>query len=350
MRTTHCSLILSLICLPFLLAACGGNSDSLPQIGRGGDGNSDCSVTTASVASTTGGPVVGSSFAYQLQDADPTAIAATNFKIMVIDYSRDGTDATQYTQAQLQSLHAAGKKVLAYVSIGEAESYRYYFMPSWLSHIAPSATAPCWLGHVDPDWAGNYAVRYWSEDWQQTMLGYVDKVMAQGFDGVYLDKVDEFEYWSDPANGEGETVAQTKGAQYMIAFVKRIADHARNAGGKPGFLVMPQNGEDLLPYDTDGSFLQAISGMGIEDLIYNGLIPVSAGEVSFRENLLNQIRGAGRTVLVTDYVDDGTGYTGANAARITDFRNKVISAGYLPYAALQDRALDSLNIIPGVQD
>lgn len=341
---------LYLIFLSTLLVACGGNSDSPPQIAGGGDGTHDCSVTTATAALTEGDTVNGSSFAYQLQDADPAAIAGTNFKIMVMDYSRDGTDANQYTPAQLQSLHAAGKKVLAYVSIGEAESYRNYFKSSWLSHDAPSATAPCWLGQVDPDWAGNYAVRYWSEDWQQTMLGYVDKVMAQGFDGVYLDKVDEFEYWSDPANGEGEQVAQAKGAQYMIAFVKRIADHARIAGGKPGFLVVPQNGEDLLPYDTDGSFLQVISGMGIEDLIYDGLTPVSASEVSYREDLLNQIRGAGRTVLVTDYVDDGTGFIGANASRITDFRNKVISAGYLPYAALEDRALDSLNIIPGVQD
>lgn len=332
------------------LSACGGGSSSIGQVGGGGGGSSDCSVTTAIVATTTGGPVAGSSFAYQLQDADPNAIAGTNFQIMVMDYSKDGTDATAYSSMQLQALHAAGKRVLAYVSIGEAESYRYYFSASWLSHNAPSASAPCWLGHVDPDWAGNFAVRYWSEDWQQTMLGYVDKVMAQGFDGVYLDKVDEFEYWSDPANGEGEQVGQGKAAQEMIAFVKRIADHARNTGGAPGFLVMPQNGEDLLPYDTDGSFLQAISGMGIEDLIYDGLTPVSTSEVNFREALLNQIRGAGRTVLVTDYVDDGSGFTGANASRITDFRNQVIAAGYLPYAALEDRALDSLNIIPGVQD
>ncbi len=349
MRSDTGSQVLFFIPLAALLSACGGG-DTLPMVGGGGGGADDCSVTTASVAATTGGPVTGTSFAYQLQNADPAAIGATNFQIMVMDYSRDGTEATKYSPAQLQSLHAAGKKVLAYVSIGEAESYRYYFSSSWLSHNAPSASAPCWLGHVDPDWVGNFAVRYWSEDWQQTMLGYVDKVMAQGFDGVYLDKVDEFEYWSDPANGEGERLGQGKAAQYMIAFVKRIADHARNAGGVPGFLVMPQNGEDLLPYDTDGSYLQAISGMGIEDLIYDGLTPVSSAEVSFRESLLDQIRGAGRTVLVTDYVDDGSGYMGANAARITDFRNKVTGAGYLPYAALQDRALDSLNLIPGVQD
>lgn len=331
------------------LTGCGSGSGGFPSVGGGGGGG-DCSVTTAVSAGTLGGPVMGTSFAYQLQDADPSAIAATNFQIMVMDYSKDGTAATQYTQAQLQSLHAAGKKVLAYVSIGEAESYRYYFSSTWLSHNAPSANAPCWLAHVDQDWAGNFAVRYWSEDWQQLMLGYVDKVIAQGFDGVYLDKVDEFEYWSDPNNGEGEQVDQAKGAQYMIDFVKRIANHARKAGAKPGFLVMPQNGEDLLAFDTDGSFLQAISGMGIEDLLYESLNPVSNSEISFREALLNQIRGAGKTVLVTDYVDDGTGYTGANAARITDFRTRVLAAGYIPYAAFEDRALNSLDIIPGVQD
>ena len=330
------------------LTGCGGGgSDSLSG---GGGSDISCAVTTATVAETTGTPLSGGSFAYQLHNADPAAIAASNFRIMVMDYSADGTEAAKYSPSQLQTLHAAGKKVLAYLSIGEAESYRYYFSSSWLAGNKPSNQAPCWLGHVDPDWAGNFAVRYWSEDWQQRMLGYVDKVMTQGFDGVYLDKVDEFEYWSDKNNGESEQVPAGQGAREMIAFVKRIADHARNAGSQPGFLVVPQNGEDLLPYDSDGSYLQAISGMGIEDLLYDGLTPVSASEISYREGLLDQVAGAGRRVLVTDYVDDGSGYSGANAARITDFRSRVLAAGYLPYAAIEDRALDTLNVIPGVQD
>ncbi|MCF6191907.1 MAG: endo alpha-1,4 polygalactosaminidase, partial [Candidatus Hydrothermae bacterium] len=68
---------------------------------------------------------------YQLQNADPTQIAATAFDVVVMDYARDGTDATAYTPQEIQTLQASGKLVLAYLSIGEAETYRFYWDPSW---------------------------------------------------------------------------------------------------------------------------------------------------------------------------------------------------------------------------
>ncbi|HEU5399452.1 MAG TPA: MJ1477/TM1410 family putative glycoside hydrolase [Gammaproteobacteria bacterium] len=325
-----------------LLAGCHGGADINISTG--------CSPTSVTSAATVGTPLTGTSFAYQLQGADPSAIAATHFQVMVMDYSADGTAAGAYTAQQIASLHHAGKLALAYVSIGEAESYRYYFSPSWLTGNAPSASAPCWLGHVNPDWPGNFAARYWSEDWQQLILKYMDKVVAQGFDGVYLDKVDEFQYWSDPNNGDTTELAPADAARYMIAFVRRIADHVRNGSGKPGFLIVPQNGEDLLSYDADGAFLQTVSGLGVEDLFYDATVPVAADETAFRESLLDRVANAGRGILVTDYVDDGSGYAGANKARIDDFIAKTRAAGYIPYAARSDRALDSLNIIPGVQE
>ena len=340
-----------LACLSLVLActACGGGGNSYVTTGS----SDACTPTSVSVADTQGAALTGSSFAYQLQDADPTALSGSGFKVIVMDYSRDGTDQEKYTAQQIQALHAAGKKVLAYISIGEAETYRYYFNKAWTSgsgsQIHPSATAPCWLGNVDPDWAGNFAVRYWSEDWQQIILGYVDKVVAQGFDGVYLDKVDEFEYWSAKDNGDSTQLKAGDAAAYMISFVRRIADHVRNGKGLAKFLVVPQNGEDLLPYDSSGKYLATMSGMGIEDLFYDGTSPVASSEVSYRETLLDQIAGAGKLVMVTDYVDDGSGYSGTNLSRIEDFLGKTRGAGYIPYAARSDRALDTLNVIPGIQ-
>ena len=77
---------------------------------------------------------------------------------------------------------------------------------------------------------------------------------------------------------------------------------------------------------------------------------MAADETAYREALLDQVANTGRGILVTDYVDDGSGYTGANQARIDDFIARTRAAGYVPYAARSDRALDSLDIIPGVQD
>ncbi len=49
----------------------------------------------------------------------------------------------------------------------------------------------------------------------------------------------------------------------MIAFVTKLAAHAR--GRKPGFLVVPQNGEELL---TDAGYRAVIDGIGKEDILY----------------------------------------------------------------------------------
>ena len=50
-----------------------------------------------------------------------------------------------------------------------------------------------------PDWEGNYKVRYWEEDWQAIIYGdadsYLQKILDAGFDGVYLDIIDAFEYF-----------------------------------------------------------------------------------------------------------------------------------------------------------
>ena len=80
--------------------------------------------------------------------------------------------------------------VIAYMSIGEAEDYRYYWQTAW------QAESPAWLAAENPVWAGNYKVRYWDRDWQSIIYGnddsYLRKILAAGFDGVYLDIIDAF--------------------------------------------------------------------------------------------------------------------------------------------------------------
>lgn len=83
--------------------------------------------------------------------------------------------------------------VIAYMSIGEAEEYRYYWNENW------SEGSPEWLEKENPQWDGNYKVRYWNKNWQDIIFGtessYVKKILDAGFDGAYLDIVDAYEYY-----------------------------------------------------------------------------------------------------------------------------------------------------------
>ncbi|MFD0998012.1 endo alpha-1,4 polygalactosaminidase [Ohtaekwangia kribbensis] len=123
------------------------------------------------------------------------ALKNTRYDVMIIDlFFHDGTSFTADEIAQLKTKNGGGKrKVIAYMSIGEAENYRYYWQSSW------NSTKPSWMDAENPDWPGNYKVKYWETDWQNIIYknndSYLNKILAAGFDGVYLDIIDAFEYY-----------------------------------------------------------------------------------------------------------------------------------------------------------
>jgi len=257
-----------------------------------------------------------------------------------MDYSKDGSDEGRYSFEEIQLIKNGGVIPIAYISIGEAENYRFYWQDRW------NEEPPEWLGKENPDWRGNYAVKYWSKEWKSIIYSYLDKIIEQGFSGVYLDKVDEFEYWSNEENGEDLILSEEDAAKKMIFFIKEIEEYCRNKTDKE-FYVIIQNGERLLKYDD--SLLDVISGWAIEDLFYNGLEPLPVEVTYERTQYLDKVTSSGKPVFSVDYVDDGSGYYGNNKKRIDDYVAKALSKRYLPYVALYDRELDELNIIEGVQ-
>ncbi|MDX2245247.1 MAG: endo alpha-1,4 polygalactosaminidase [Bacteroidia bacterium] len=123
------------------------------------------------------------------------ALSQTDYDVIIMDYFFEGDET--YTTAEIQQLKTkagGGKRwVISYMSIGEAEDYRYYWKTEWKN------SPPTWLDKENSRWKGNYKVRYWESGWQAIILGnsnaYLDKIVETGFDGVYLDIVDAFEYF-----------------------------------------------------------------------------------------------------------------------------------------------------------
>ena len=178
---------------------------------------------------------------------------------------------TAWEQEDLDAIRSgkAGRKVVAYLSIGEAEDYRPYWQSEWISKSKRTATAPVWLGIENPDWKGTYQVKYWNADWQKLMLAAIDDAMARGFDGVYLDIVDGFETYEQGADGylDDRMNPETKETyrRDMVNWVKAIAARAR--AKNPAALVIPQNGSQLA---ANNDFVEVINAQGIEDLFTNG--------------------------------------------------------------------------------
>lgn len=214
--------------------------------------------------------------------------------VLVIDaeYSAD----SPWTRDEVAAIRSGrtDRHIFAYLSIGEAENYRDYWKPTW------STKPPAWLGKENPDWPGNFRVNYWDPEWQGHILAALDRIVAAGFDGVYLDIVDAFEgFEHDPQTGRwrDDLNNPATGQSYrkdMIAWVRRIADTARKA--KPGFAVIPQNGVQLL---EDPRFVEDVDAVGVEDLFADDGKPASGDGSAHRLGCLRHIHP--KPVFVIEY-------------------------------------------------
>lgn len=270
-----------------------------------------------------------SSWGYQLQKVDPAALAGLTHDVFVIDYSRDGGDDGALSRADIARLQqkpdGTRRIVLAYMSIGEAEDYRFYWKWHW--GYLWGLFAPSWRRGHNSAWQGNYAVRYWEADWQQIILGpdvsYMDRILKAGFDGVWLDKID--------SSLERVAKGRPRAREDMMAFVKRIGEQGRAAS--PGFLVVPQNGDELL---TDAAYRATIDAIGKEDLLFGeerDKAPNTAEIVEQRMSRLKLLTVEGKPVFAVEYLD--------KPDDIAVARQQLEAAGFVPHFAV--RALDRMS-------
>lgn len=275
------------------------------------------------------------SWGYNLQNLDVANVAASPYDAIVIDYSKDGSDDEALKPADLAKLKqkpdGTRRIVLSYLSIGEAETYRYYWQwtwgGTWSTNWIGWFMAPSWRGPVNREWAGNFATRYWQDGWQHIILGqdgYLDRIIKAGFDGVYLDKIDS----SIEAISKNRPTAPDD----MRTFVARIA--ARGRAANPGFMVVPQNGEELL---TDAAYRDVIDGLGKEDLLFGEFKDKRANPpavIDKRKALLKLLTDDKKPVLAVEYIDD--------PAEIAAARKTLTELGLVAHFA--DRSLDTLRI------
>lgn len=216
-------------------------------------------------------------WAYQIQkqhfDGAIEALADSHYDLLVVDNIRSLIGDEDYPNADdiatlKSSLNSVGKPkiVVCYIDIGEAEEYRYYWKEGW------GVGNPEWIVAPDPDgWEENYPVKYWRQDWRDIVFGnqdaMIDRIIADGYDGIYLDWVEAYDFsLIDSCAAEEGLDAREE----MIEFVIDMTEYSRSK--KPGFLVIPQNAvaiagpEDMLT----ARYLSAIDAIAQEDIWFDG--------------------------------------------------------------------------------
>lgn len=219
-------------------------------------------------------------FAVVLQNLGPHAIASADPDVVVVDYSWDGSDQGILTSHDINAIRARGgcpRLVFAYMSIGEAEDYRFY----WKRQAKNGAAD--FIVEENPNWEGNFRVAYWDPAWHDIVYAgndsYLGRIIKQGFDGVFLDTVDTAEVYAD------QDIENAWEA--MAELIDSIAIKARDT--RPDFLILAQN---PLPVLAHGDTARNLSGVVVEDVAFDGssinpdstLRPIISKLKTFRHN------------------------------------------------------------------
>jgi len=124
------------------------------------------------------------------------AVSNTDYDLIIMDLFHNEVAFTKDEITALKTKHNGGKRlVVCYMSIGEAENYRYYWQHEW------KLGSPEFIERENPEWEGNYKVKYWDKQWQAIIYGndnsYLKKITDAGFNGTYLDIIDGYEYFEN---------------------------------------------------------------------------------------------------------------------------------------------------------
>lgn len=131
---------------------------------------------------------------YKTRESYIKALSETNYDLLIVDlYYGDRPLSKEETMRLKRKANGGRRILLSYMSVGEAADYRPYWREKW------NAERPHWLAEPNPEWPGSYKARYWSQEWHDLLYGspdaYLDKIMAAGFDGAFLDVMDAWQYF-----------------------------------------------------------------------------------------------------------------------------------------------------------
>lgn len=99
-----------------------------------------------------------------------------------------------------------------------------------------NGTVPSWFGNQNPGYPGLYTVQYWNPAWEPVLFATIDTIIANGYDGIFLDVLGGDTEWS-AGNLEGNPV-YPNATQAMATLLGDIRNHINTTyPGKTVYLI-----------------------------------------------------------------------------------------------------------------
>jgi cysteinyl-tRNA synthetase len=138
--------------------------------------------------------VIRNSAPFGLQSEFTLKMHDTNYEAIFVEVLHGGTPLSRQAVETLKYKKLGARRlVLAYMNVGNAASYHYYWGENWTTGYPPWIDEPL---AGEPD---HYHVKFWNKGWQNIITGnensYLYGIIAQGFDGVVIDGADAYKYY-----------------------------------------------------------------------------------------------------------------------------------------------------------
>jgi len=231
-------------------------------------------------------------WAYYLNDINFEKIKNSDFDLVVIDLQKNNKYISKETILSLKKKPDGSKrKILAYMSLGYAESYRPYWKKEW------NKKNPKWLGKENKVWKNNFEViDLMNEEWLSITKSLINVSIENQFDGILISGLNPI--------------------RKTISFIKEIKNYTNRS-----FEIFVQDLESLVNEDD---FIYQVDGFVKQGLVYTTISKEmkEPSVVSKSVEFLNKAKKLNKTVLVIEYV---SGEKWNNAKVIIE------AAKYIPY-------------------
>ncbi len=262
----------------------------------------------------------------QYQNVDLGAISRSDLDLVVIDPSLDDRARRLVTKAECEALKTkpdgARRLVLAYLSVGEADTKRWNWPVAWLR------SEPDWLGPENQNWPGSRSVQYWNSEWRDLIYNanssILGTILDAGFDGVFLDRADAYGDWG---GGPG---ALDSMAELVIGL------GAKARARDPGFILMLQNAEALLRHVDLAAAIDAHSKESLLTGLHGFETPNTPEDIDWSLGYLREIQEMGVPTFAAEYISD--------QALCREVKPRLTKLGFVPFFATKN-----LDQLPGAE-
>lgn len=237
-------------------------------------------------------------FAYYTSQVDPETVGKSDYDLMIVNEA--DANSRLFDAADIEKMKTNDKLVIAEISVGHAESYRWYWKKEW------DRARPSFLGEEISK--NKFLVKgLGSNEWESITKSIVDRAIESGYDGILLDGIDA---WIDLG---GSKALRDETVDYVIGLSKYAKSKNKD------FLIFTKNSEQL---GMIAPFAAAVDAVVKEGMVYSLAGPKNSYDQIVKS--IRELKYINKPVFVIEYVTGGAW---------NDAKSRIKTNGFIGYSA-----------------